>query len=47
MLRYATEFEESIDKRREKKVKNVLFKPEHLSFFGGVSESYSYEKSKL
>jgi hypothetical protein len=41
--RFATEGAEV--KRKAKRVRNNLFKPEHLSLFGGVSESYAYEKS--
>lgn len=42
--RFATEGGEV--KKKMKKVRNNIFKPEHLSIFGGVSESYDFEKSK-
>jgi len=27
-------------------IRNVVFKPEHLTIFGGVSESYNYQNWK-
>ena len=29
-------------KRRQRRIRNTVFKPEHLKLFGGVSESYNY-----
>lgn len=43
--RIATEGNER-DRKKDKNIPNNLFKPEHLALFGGVSESYAYEKSK-
>lgn len=41
--RLATEGNERVLLKKNKTVVNFLFKPMHLSIFGGVSESYAYQ----
>jgi len=32
--------------KKNKIIRNIIFKPEHLTLFGGVSESYAYQNWK-
>jgi hypothetical protein len=41
-----TEGCDPVANKRDKIIRNVIFKPEHLTIFGGVSESYAYQNWK-
>lgn len=33
--------------KKPRLIRNILFKPEHLMLFGGVSESFAYQNMSL